>query len=269
MNSTPKKKGPLSQEDKEYILKNAGRLTPNEISQSLNRAVKGIINFMKDNGLMKLYVPETQTSNSLSKTPYWRDLVIQFDEEELRLMDYHWKRVIDQFKDDIYHTEELQILDMIKMEVLANRVLSDQSNIKRKIKQLEEDIINEKLKNKGKDSETIQAKEAQIAALYSAYETIGKDHSNLLKAKTDIFKSLKATREQRYKQIENSKESLIDWVKIMIEDRERRRKIGVELEKHRLAAEVEYQRLSEYHTYADGIVDKPILNSKTVQTQDE
>lgn len=267
MNSTPRRKGPLSQEDKEYILKNAGRLTPSEIAQTLNRNPKSIITFMKDNGLMSLYVPQIHTSNSLSKTPYWKDLVIQFDEEELRLMDHHWKRVVEQFKDDIYHTEELQILDMIKMEVLANRVLSDQSNIKRKIKGYEEEIINEKLKSKGKDTDLIQVKEAQIAALYSAYETLGKDYNSLLKAKNDIFKSMKATREQRYKQIENSKESLIDWVKVMIEDRERRKRIGIEMEKQRLAAEVEYQRLSEYHTFADGAVEKPILNSRTVSDE--
>jgi len=36
------------------------------------------------------------------------------------------------------------------------------------------------------------------------------------------------------------------------------------MEKMRLATVAEFFRLSEYHTFADGIVEKPILNSKTV-----
>lgn len=261
-----KRKGPLSKKDKLYISDNAGRLTPSEIAKTLNRTTKSVVDFMKKNGYMKFYVVD-QTNNSLSKTPYWRDLVQQFSEEELKLMDYHWGEVTSQFKEDIQHTEKLQILDMLKMEVLSNRSLTEQSNIKSKIEDLKSEILN--LKLQGDEQGLIEAKEAQIAALYSAYETIGKDYANFLKEKSNIFKALKATREQRYKQIENSKESLLDWVKTMIEDKERRKQIGIYMEKMRIASEVEYERLSEYHTYADGTIEKPILNSNTVMEDEE
>jgi hypothetical protein len=261
-----KRKGPLSKKDKLFISENAGRLTPTEIAKTLNRTTKSVVDFMKKGGYMKFYVSDHST-NSLSKTPYWRDLVQQFSEEELKLIDFHWKEVTSQFKEDIQHTEKLQILDMLKMEVLSNRSLTEQANIKSKIEELKGDILN--LKLQGDEQGLIEAKEAQIAALYSAYETIGKDYANFLKEKSNIFKALKATREQRYKQIESSKESLLDWVKLMIEDKERRREVGIYMEKMRIASDVEYERLSEYHTYADGTVEKPILNSNTMMEDDE
>ena len=256
-------KGPITNEDKKFISDNAGKLNPSDIAKALNRNPKSIVKYMKENGLMKNYVSSYYSNNSLSKTPYWHELIKQFDEEELKLFEYHWEKVISQFQDDILHTEELQVLDMIKMELLANRSLSNQSQIKKQIDELRQDIMTLKL-SKTKDHDRIDVKESQIAVLYSTYETLGKDYSNLLKEKSNIFKTLKATREQRYKQIENSKESLLDWVKTMIENKDKRNIAGMEMEKMRLATKEEYIRLSEYHTYADGVVEKPILNSDTV-----
>jgi hypothetical protein len=256
-------KGPFSIEDRKFISDNAGKMNPSDIAKAINRNPKSIIKYMKENGLMKNYISSYYSNNSLSKTPYWSELIKQFDEEELKVFEYHWEKVTSQFQDDILHTEELQILDMIKMEILANRSLSNQSQIKTQIDELRKDVMTLKL-SKNKDYEKIDSKEAQIAVLYSTYETLGKDYSNLLKEKSNMLKTMKATREQRYKQIENSKESLLDWVKRMIEDKEKRIQAGIDMEKMRLATKEEYIRLSEYHTYADGVVEKPILNSKTV-----
>jgi hypothetical protein len=260
-------KGPMSKEDKAFISESAGKMNPSDIAKAINRNPKSIIKYMKENGLMKNYISSYYSNNSLSKTPYWHELIKQFDEEELKLFEYHWEKVISQFQQDILHTEELQVLDMIKMEILANRSLSNQSQIKQQIDTLRQEIMTLKL-SKDKDYDKIESREAQIAALYSTYETLGKDYSNLLKEKSNIFKALKVTREQRYKQIENSKESLIDWIKNIIENKEKRHEAGVHMEKMRLATKEEYIRLSEYHTYADGTVEKPILNSETVFDED-
>lgn len=261
-------KGRLTKDEKKFISDSAGKMNPSDIAKSLNRNVKSIIKYMKDNGLMKNYISAQYSNNSLSKTPYWLELVRQFDEDELRLFEYHWERVINQFQQDILHTEELQVLDMIKMEILANRSLSTQSQVKRQIEELREEIMTLKL-SLSKNPDEINMKEAQVAALYSTYETLGKDYGNLLKEKSNIFKTLKATREQRYKQIENSKESILDWIKNIIENKEKRHRAGIDMEKMRLATKAEFFRLSEYHTYADGQVEKPILNSKTVSEEEE
>lgn len=263
-----KRKGPLTKEDKQFIHERSGILKPTQIANQLSRNVQTIVDYMKENNLISSYIPNANDKFSLSKTPYWHNLSLQFDQDELKLIDHHWKSIVEQFQDDIQHTEELQILDLIKMEALSNRILNEQANVKNKIREYEQDILKQKRKTHP-DIEEIDAKEAQIAALYSTYETSGKEYNNLIKEKSNLFKSLKATREQRYKNYENSKHSLLDWVKLLIEDKDRRRHIGIYIEKMRLATEVEYQRLSEYHTYNDGTVEKPILNSDTVLVDEE
>lgn len=266
---TRNRTGKLTNDDKAFIEKNVGLMNPSEIAVALKRNVKTIAKYIKDNGLMKSYVKDPK-ENVLSKTPYWRELSLQFDERELELFEYHWLSVTQQFKDDVLHTEELQILDMIKMEVLMNRALTQQASVKRRLAELEEEVAALKLVPfTQRDNDEIHAKEAQIAALYTSYDALNKDHMNMQKTKGDMFKNLKATREQRYKQIENSKESLMDWIKNLIENKEKRKQAGIEMEKMRLAMQVEYERLSDYHEYGDGVVERPILNSKTVTDDDK
>ena len=59
----------------------------------------------------------------LTFRPYWVELQQQFTDDELKLFQYHWARIISQFKDDIIPTEELQVVDLIKLELLMNRAL--------------------------------------------------------------------------------------------------------------------------------------------------
>jgi hypothetical protein len=46
---------------------------------------------------------------------YWREIQKQFDENEQELFLYHWSRIISQFRDDVLPTEELQVIDAIKI----------------------------------------------------------------------------------------------------------------------------------------------------------
>jgi len=116
-----------------------------------------------------------------------------------------------------------------------------------------------------KDIEMIKQYSVQIDSLYKTCGTIQKEYTDLHSSKTKIFSALKATREQRIKQIENSKESFVDWVKELMKNPDKRKEYGVYMEKHRIATEVEYKRLSEFHVYDDKEVDVPILNSETVK----
>lgn len=57
-------------------------------------------------------------------------------------------------------------------------------------------------------------------------------------------------------------------MKQIIENRELRKRLGEDMEKMRLASELEYQRLSSLHKYIDGGVDQPILNHESIRTQE-
>ena len=50
----------------------------------------------------------------------------------------------------------------------------------------------------------------------------------------------------------------------ILNNSELRRELGLRMEKSRLAMDIEKARLSSYHKYVDGSLDKPILNHMTV-----
>ena len=83
-----------------------------------------------------------------------------------------------------------------------------------------------------------------------------------------MLKDLKGTREQRIKAIEDSKQTFASLVKQIATDSDFRVQIGFDMEKMRLAAEKEKERLSDYYTYEDGMVDQPFLTPETLKQED-
>ena len=80
-----------------------------------------------------------------------------------------------------------------------------------------------------------------------------------------MLRDLKATREQRIKRLEDSKQTFIAWVGQIMTQPKLRQEFGTEMEKMRLAMDVERDRLKEWHKYEDGIVDQPFLTPDTVE----
>lgn len=262
------KRGPWSADDKKYIVDNAGQIPPEEIATNLGRNKDAVKKYMKDNGLLKYYSSRSNSKDSglvkLSKSIYYPDICRQFTEKELETFEYHWLNTSKQFNDDIMHTEEMQIIDMIKFEILMNRLLNQQADTNQAISETTAELQKERMK-KEPNLELIKHYSIQSESLYIAIGRMQKEYNELHKAKTQIYTSLKATRDQRLKSIESSKETFIDWVKDLIKDSSLRKQLGIEMEKHRIATEVEYKRLSDFHEYADGCVDIPVLNSSTVK----
>jgi hypothetical protein len=260
------KAGPWSSKDKQFVSDQAGKLTPEEIAKKLRRNPKAVKDYMTKNGLMKYYFKkdlEQDELQNIRKSRYWDLLKQEFTPEELDFFEFQWKEIIKQFRDDILHTEELQIIDAIKLEIMMNR-----SQIKAK---QADDLINdlrkrieEEQQKPNPDDKRIEDLGRTMANCFAGMEALNKEFTNLLKEKNNSLQKLKATRESRVNLTETSKETLVGWVKKLYTDPQTRYKIGIEMEKKRIATQVEYQRLSEYHTYDDGMVDQPILSADTV-----
>jgi hypothetical protein len=175
-----------------------------------------------------------------------------------------------QFKDDVFHTEEMQIIDTIKLEILMNRILRSQHENQEEINLNDQLVRNEKSRDKDqRDVDYIMNLERQIAVLRASQETLSKDYKDLQARKATMLKDLKGTREQRIKAIEDSKQTFASFIKQIATSDEFRDKIGIEMEKMRLASEKEKERLSEYFTYEDGNVDQPFLTPETVIKKDQ
>ena len=261
------KKGRFSKEEQKFIKDNNGDLSPTQIAQALDRDPESVENYIAQKlGTVALDKREIEAYYDLKSRPYWRDLEGQFSKSELEILVYHWGRIIGQFRDDVLPTEELQVLDAIKLEVLMNRALTTQQTSMRDIGLYEEQVTDEKSKDLAiQDKDYIFNLERQIAICRAAQESLTRDYRDLQTKKAAMLKDLKATREQRIKRLEDSKETFIAWVRHLMTNPEARHDMGIEMEKMRHATEEEEKRLSEYHQYEDKFVDQPFLTPDTVK----
>jgi hypothetical protein len=201
----------------------------------------------------------------IQKSLMWSELKAQFSSEELKLFLYHWGRIVGQFKDDVFPTEGLQIVDAIKLELLMSRALRNQQKSMEDILFLEEQLEKERnLDEEERDTDRITNLERQIGVLRASQDSLSTQFKDMLDKKTKIFREMKATRDQRIKILEQGKESYISWLKKIMTDAELKDRLGKDMEKMRLAADAEFGRLSGYHEYIDGSVDQPMLTPENV-----
>ena len=258
------KTGRLSKEEKRTITRLADSLTVEDIAKKLDRSFDAVDDFVKSElkiGLSK----QEYAAYSLEDRPYWKDLKSQFTDDELELFKYHWSKIISQFKDDVFPTEEIQVVDVIKLEILMNRCLTgNKSNIEQ-INLYEHMIQDERSRDKDQqDIDYIINLERQVASLRASQESLNKDYRELQAKKGAMLKEMKGTREQRIKRLEDSKQSFVSWVAAMVQDPDTMKKYGIEMEKMRMAMNKEGERLSALHKYEDGTVDQPFLTPDTV-----
>ena len=261
------KKGRFSTEDMQFIEANAEVLSPESIGEKLDRDPDSIRDWIKKNvGFSAKQKKEAAVANELKEKPYYRELSNQFSAEELEMFEFHFKKMWSQFKDDVFHTEEMQIIDTIKLEILMNRILKSQRDNQQEIAIAERLVRDEKARDKDqRDMDLVINLERQVAIMRASQETLSKDYKDLQARKATMLKDLKGTREQRVKAIEDSKFTFASLVKKIATDPKFRNKIGVDMEKMRLAMENEKERLSEYMQYNDGQVDQPFLTPDTAK----
>jgi hypothetical protein len=259
------KKGRLSKEEIRFISNNIDNLTVDDIAKKLDRDVESIDSFVKRK-LKRGLSLEEEAAFELEDRPYWIELENQFTSEELELFKYHWTRIIAQFKDDVFPTEELQVVDVIKLEILMNRCLKSNKDNLNEMSLLEKLIRDERaLEKDQRDQDYLMNLERQMAALRASQESLNRDYRELQTKKAAMLREMKGTREQRIKRLEDSKQSFTSWIASLIQDPEKMKRYGIEMEKMRLAMLKEKERLSAFHKYEDGIIDQPFLTPDTIK----
>jgi len=259
------KKGRLSKEEIRFISASLDSITIEDIAKKLDRDVESIEAFVKRK-LKKGLSIEEEVAFELEDRPYWKELESQFTFEELELFKYHWTRIIAQFKDDVFPTEELQVVDVIKLEILMNRCLKSNKDNISEMGVIEKLIRDERaLDKEQRDQDYLMNLERQMAALRASQESLNRDYRELQTKKAAILREMKGTREQRIKRLEDSKQSFTSWIAHLMQNPETMKQYGIEMEKMRMAMKKEEERLSAYHKYEDGQIDQPFLTPDTVQ----
>lgn len=255
-------KGRFTISEVAYIKANIERKTIDQIAKHLNRDPASVNNWaIKNMGISAGEKVEIEAHNELKGRPYYKELTKQFSAEELEMFEFHFKKLWTQFKDDVFHTEEMQIVDLVKLEILMGRQLRNQQEARDRIKTLELELA---AAEAAEDKDRALMIDRQIATLGASQETMSRDFKDLQTKKSTILKDLKGTRDQRIKAIEDHKQTFPVLITKVMTDPKYRHDMSVYMEKMRLAAEVERARLSELITYEDKLPDRPLLNSDSV-----
>lgn len=264
-------KGRLSKTEWDFIERNCNKMSAEKLAEELGRDIAPIRLYLQKIGKTnnKKEAFEIQAEFDLKGRPYWKELKTQFSTEELDMFLFHWKEIIAQFRRDVLPTEELQIIDTIKLEILMNRALREQQDTIVSINSLEAMVKEQELiPVADRDKELYFSLQRQIASLRAAKEALSKDYKELQTKKSASFKDIKGTRAERIQKIEGNKSTFSGLVSKLLQDPDFYEEQGRLMELMRLATNGCKKELGDYHKFADGMLDRPLLTPETVM-QDE
>ncbi len=273
--------GRFSNEETNYIREHLYD-SPEKVGHALNRGAASIKKFLERHKLVPVDEEEKDhylvtLANKLHRSVYWKQLPAQTSEEERQFFETVWIAFLVQFNEDILPSEELDLKDMIMLEILKNRSLKDrQTHIEEaeELEKIRDGLVrrDREAEDSGEDgyehSDTIAQMTDQVLAMRGAISSYTAEHAKFLEKGAALSKNLKIQRADRVKRIEDSKTTWAGYIRIL-EDAQKRREEGAEIEIMRAAKDHATRKFSQLHTYEDGTVDRPFLTPETVLLDDE
>lgn len=272
MSNIPKKRGQLSLDEEQFIQDNIDKLSIEDIANAINRHVKPVERYINENQLLNSNnkAEYDNLKRKLHSKTFWNEITRQFDRDtgELDYFEDTWVGLVKQFREDVLPAEELQIKQFITIDILINRSMKERKRHISETEKLQRAVDKEYEKPEDqRDIPKLANMETQLSFARNSIANYTNEYTKLLNEQQKISKDLKATREQRIKRIEDGKSSWAGLIR-MLEDEELREKEGREMEILSMSAEKSTNKLREYHTYQDGIVDKPFLTPESVENNE-
>lgn len=274
MTSQTRKRGKLSNEDEEFIFSNIAALSIEEIANGLNRTEATIKNFIKKHNLIGKDTSDDDKHNRrllehLKSRPYYKQTVNQLDADELEYFVYSWIALMTQLNEDVLYSEEVDIKEMIKLDILLNRCAKNRKNVSELYYKTEIELDSElEVDKNNRDQDMIARLELRLNGCQKALDDYTKEHATLLQEVDKISKRLKTNRNERIKKIETATSSWSGYLRALEDDKFRITE-GHNMELMRLAKDKAKKAMSQYHTFIDGEVEQPILTPDTVFNEDE
>ena len=260
-----RKRGKLSNEEMAYIEQNCFDLSLQEMADNLNRSIAPVKKYIdKKNLKARDLTDQEHLLATLRGRYYFKELSKQMTEHEITFFEHNWVDFFRQFNEDVTHTEEMQILEVIRTEVLINRSMEDRQEIMENIETLNGLIDQEmSLEPEQRDTNALAMFQTQLGAMIGSKSSYINEHEKLLTKKERYLKDLKGTREQRKRVADDAKTNFSMWMR-ELDNLEAKEAEGFDMEVQAIAAQKARQRLSEFHEYEDGEVDQPLLNADTI-----
>lgn len=264
MSDKKTKRGKWAQAEREYIKDNAQTMTPEQIALKLNRPVAAI---MRERERMGIGVTASDVSTTLDNSVEWKQLAKEMSQDELEYFKYRYTKLYAQFADDILPTEETQLVDLVRYEILKGRCMVEINKTEIKLRELEplhRELAKSLAPGDREGLEDVQNLERQINGLKNSTVYKTKELNDFQQRHEKLLTGLKATRDQRVEILDKRKTSFIDVLKA-IQDPEYRRKEGIRFAAAKIGAEKQKAELASYHTYMNGEVERPLLTEETCE----
>ncbi len=268
------KRGKFSEEEINFVKQNAQDKSIEDLAKYLDRTPKTVKKLLENLNLSHSDMSQEEYDkvslrNRLHLTEYWPEVHRQFTLREISYFEAVWIQLIQQFREDVLPTEELQIKQLITTDILMNRCMVERKRNLEEVERLDILLKEEYARPLGeRNVDRIMNLEQQMSLIRGAQSTHTTEYTKLSKEYKDLAKDLKATRDQRLQRIEDGKTSWIGLIR-MLEDEIVREREGIDMEMISISADKSLDKYSEYHTYDDGAIDRPMLTPETVLEKDE
>lgn len=267
-----RKRGALSRPDMEFIRKNVDRFTVEEMAKTLNRTVEPIQRYINNNMLGKNFAQEGEVGEKthkiilgeLKEKAFYKNLKQQLTVHELEYFNHHWVEMLVQFSGDVLPSEEMELKELIIIEIMKNReMIAEKERLVSKDELEKEMQLYRNLPSDERDRERMSDIRNQLTHLATLSHNYIRSFKELCDRSEKIRKALHASRQDRAKDLSNSKIDFVSWLK-WLDEYDNKHRVSHEMEIVRLAQQKEKERLGSYHTYEDRAVSKPLLNAETV-----
>src|SRR3990167_6329442 len=255
----------LSNKSKQFIQENKNDLSVEEMAKTINCSVNTINNILETSDKAAFNI---KSKNKLRQKLQWKQLKEKFSDHELEKFEQDYGKLMEQFGEDVLPSEEMQIMQIIELGILLDRIMIEKQTTREHVNKLEKMQKQFYEKYKGdytamdeNDRRFMVDLETQIGTLRSSEQNRTNEYTRLQEKHAHLMKDLKGTRDQRIKQIESGgKLSFIGLLKLLsnkdFQEQETR-----QLELFKLAAKKQKKELTDYHAFLDNEIDKPILLS--------
>ena len=255
----------------DYIRTNSATQDATEIANILGRPPKTIRQIIERERLPTTLNDKQPGSLSrsdmrqiLQQKAFYKQVKHQLSKDELLYFEEMWLDSIEQFDMDIRPTEELQLKRLLLLDIHADRI-----NIRKREDAIElgkkQALLNVELGKPSdeRDRDIIQTLQNEISAIRSSIQNGSREAKDLISESKHIQKDLKATRDQRSDTIDDSKVNFVSWLKV-VQEAKYRKSVSAEMEVLKLSTEKAKERMGDYIEYADGTVERQLLNHETV-----
>ncbi len=203
----------------------------------------------------------------LTNSQFYFELQKQLTDDEINFYLEEWGSLCEQFS-DIVATEKRQIDELIKAEIMANRVMRSIRVAEDEIEKLADSVERLRSFNDVDNDEDAQERDQQlcdmIRTMSAQSNAMARDYQNFVDMKNKILEHLNGRRKDRLHQIEKSKTTFIGLVEAL-QDQEVRRAQGKHLELLKRAKDKKAKewRRSD-NTFPDGSRDFILLDHQSI-----